>query len=49
MDEAQIDALLDDGHDWALDHISTSKDDVEEVYEWLKADMGTATQEAEPK
>jgi len=35
MDEAHVDELLDDGHDWASDHISTSKDDVEEVYNWL--------------
>ena len=35
MDEKHVDALLDDGHDWASDHISTSKDDVEEVFNWL--------------
>jgi len=35
MDAAEVDRMLDDGHDWASDHISTSKDDVEEVYNWL--------------
>jgi hypothetical protein len=30
---------LDDGHDWASDHIATSKDDVEEVNQWLKSNM----------
>lgn len=35
MDQAKVDALLTDGHDWANDHIATSKDDVEEVYNWL--------------
>jgi len=39
MDASQIDALLDDGHDWASDHIATSKDDVEEVHQWLKGNM----------
>jgi len=27
--------MLADGHDWANDHISTSRDDVEEVYNWI--------------
>lgn len=31
MDPDQVDALLSDGHDWAVDHIATSKDDIEEV------------------
>jgi len=35
MDPKEIDAMLSDGHDWASDHISTSRDDVEEVYNWL--------------
>lgn len=35
MDTAEVDRMLGDGHDWAADHIATSKDDVEEVYNWL--------------
>ena len=35
MDEAEVDAMLTNGHNWALDHISTSKDDVEEVFNFL--------------
>ena len=35
MDEAEVDAMLSDGHNWAVDHISTSKDDVEEVFNFL--------------
>lgn len=35
MNEKEVDDLIEDGHDWARDHISTSKDDVEEVYNWL--------------
>lgn len=35
MDPREVDAMLDDGHDWASDHIATSKDDVEEVCNWI--------------
>ncbi len=36
MDKQYIDSILDDGHAWASDHIATSKDDVEEVANWIK-------------
>jgi len=36
MDKMKIEALLSNGHDWAADHIATSKDDVEEVYNFFK-------------
>ena len=39
MDPSQVDAMLSDGHDWASDHIATSKDDVEEVYNWLSSSV----------
>ena len=39
MDPAQIDAMLSDGHAWAVDHITTSADDVEEVYHFLTSNM----------
>lgn len=35
MDASQIDSMLEDGHDWASDHVATSKDDIEEVYNWI--------------
>ena len=35
MDEAKVDAILSNGHNWAVDHIATSKDDVEEVFNFL--------------
>jgi hypothetical protein len=38
MDPMQVDAILQNGHGWATDHIATSKDDVEEVYNFLYAD-----------
>lgn len=33
--EEDINNILDNGHDWAVDHICTSKDDISEVYEFL--------------
>jgi hypothetical protein len=35
MDSNTVDMILSNGHDWANDHIATSKDDVEEVYNFL--------------
>ena len=39
MDPKKVDSLLSDGHAWATDHIATSKDDIEEVYGFLKSSM----------
>jgi hypothetical protein len=54
MDEAKVDAMLLDGHNWAVDHIATSKDDVEEVFNFLAGhdndiDHGFATHDSEFK
>lgn len=35
LDPKMVDAILANGHDWAADHISTSKDDIEEVHNFL--------------
>jgi hypothetical protein len=35
---SELDSILD-SHDWASDHNSTAKDDVEEVYGFLKKDL----------
>lgn len=37
MDPGKVDSILLDGHGWAVDHVATSKDDVEEVYGFLKS------------
>ena len=37
MDPEMVDMILSNGHDWANDHIATSKDDTEEVYNFLKS------------
>ena len=36
MDPAKVEAILKDGHAWAVDHMATSKDDIEEVADFLK-------------
>lgn len=35
MNDEEVDAILTE-HGWALDHVATSKDDIEEVYGFLK-------------
>lgn len=42
MNPDDIDALLSNGHDWAADHIATSKDDIQEVAEWIRNEMEDA-------
>lgn len=42
MDPAQLDELLSNGHAWAVDHITTSADDIEEVYHFIE-DSGVYT------
>lgn len=39
LDPEAVDTLLNE-HDWASDHIATSKDDVEEVCNWLCNTLG---------
>ena len=46
LDPQMVDAILANGHDWAADHVSTSKDDIEEVHNFLmsnKAPMDELT------
>lgn len=48
MDQQQVDALIADGHQWAVEHVITSKDDVEEVYHFVEAAVeGTEIHEGE--
>jgi len=39
LDPAQVDNILSNGHAWADDHIATSKDDIEEVFNFLINDV----------
>ena len=47
MDPKVIDATLTNGHGWATDHVATSKDDIEEVYQFFNAEMIKKDQENE--
>lgn len=35
FDRKQVDEQLKDGHDWAADHVTTAKDDIEEVADFI--------------
>ena len=35
LDKNKIEELLENGHDWAADHIATSKDNIEQVSDFL--------------
>jgi len=45
MDQSEIDDMLSNGHNWALDHMATSVDDIEEVYHFLKNRVGVESEE----
>jgi hypothetical protein len=40
MDPQEIDEILNNGHDWAADHVTTSKDDLQEVADFFINKMG---------
>jgi hypothetical protein len=39
MNPTQVDMLLNNGHDWAADHITSSKDDIQEVTDFLRSEI----------
>jgi len=39
MDKHQIDEMLTNKHDWATDHVSAAKEDLEHVHDWLNSQM----------
>jgi hypothetical protein len=52
LDENMVDSILVDGHDWAEDHIATSKDDIDEVHSFLttkKTPMNVDEKQFSPK
>jgi hypothetical protein len=44
LDSSEVDKMLENGHDWAEDHIATSKDDIEEVCGFLCNNASKKTQ-----
>lgn len=39
MSQEEVDEMVANGHAWAVDHISTSADDIEEVYHFMEANL----------
>ncbi len=39
LPQEQVEAMLANGHDWAADHIATSKDDIEEVANFFSGEI----------
>jgi hypothetical protein len=48
MDPAQVDQILKNGHNWAVDHVVSSKDDIEEVAGFLMNRMGENQMMSQP-
>lgn len=41
MDESSIESLLNNGHDWADDHISEAKNNMDQVFDFIMNEMDT--------
>ena len=41
MDKSVVDSMVADGHAWVVDHVSTSSDDIEEVYHFFEANLSS--------
>jgi hypothetical protein len=39
MDQSEIESILENGHDWAQDHISEAKNNMDQVFDFLKNEM----------
>ena len=42
-DKNQVEQLLDDGHDWAQDHIASSTESIDQVYDFMKNHLTDST------
>jgi hypothetical protein len=48
VDPTKMDELLKNGHDWANDHITSSNDDIDEVYSFIKNNIDSNEESEEP-
>jgi hypothetical protein len=39
FNQMEVDSLLGEGHDWAEDHISAAKENVQQVHDWLENEL----------
>ena len=44
MDEETVNNILENGHDWADDHISEAKTNIDQVFDFLKNEMDKESQ-----
>ena len=44
MDPAMVDDIIQNGHDWADDHISEAKTNIDQVFDFLKNEMDKESQ-----
>jgi hypothetical protein len=42
-DRNKVDQLLDDGHDWAQDHVASSTESIDQVYDFMKNNFNNET------
>ena len=47
LDKSQIESILDNGHDWAQDHISESKNNMDQVFDFLMNEINGGDEEEE--
>jgi hypothetical protein len=47
MDPSQIDEIIQNGHDWADDHISEAKTNIDQVFDFFKNEMSEEGNEYE--
>ena len=47
LDRGVIDKLICNGHDWAAEHMTTAKDDIEEVTNFLLSNVDSAPHSGE--
>jgi hypothetical protein len=40
LDEEMVESILDNGHDWAQDHIAEAKNNMDQVFDFLINEMG---------
>lgn len=49
LDQTMVNEILDNGHDWADDHISTAKENMDQVFDFLmnETKKGSTSQEGD--
>ena len=47
MDPSKIESILENGHDWAADHIATAKESIDQVFDFLTVESEEGTGEVE--